>query len=66
MAKSQPSKNARQDDQPDPMVPVACRIPESLKARLQRFAESEDRVYQRLVGRAVREFLDREEKRMEA
>lgn len=48
--------------QSDELTNVGSRIPRRLKNRLQRIATTEDRLYSRLVQRALEEFIDRREK----
>lgn len=41
------------------LIAVGCKIPKHLKDRIKGIASREDRIYQRLVRRALEEFADK-------
>lgn len=41
------------------LISVGCKIPKDLKDRIKGIARREDRIYQRLVRRALEEFADK-------
>lgn len=43
------------------LISVGCKIPVGLKNRIKSIAVREDRIYQRLVRRALEEFAERRE-----
>jgi hypothetical protein len=42
----------------DELVAVGAKIPRGVKRRIQEIAKSEDRVYQRVVARVLRDYVD--------
>lgn len=53
------AKQGKRSTTSSDLIAVGCKIPKNLKERIKGIAQREDRIYQRLVRRALEEFADR-------